>query len=247
MYNGVYCEFLKLKRSPIIFALIIGAVIEPLLMLMVEIYLRRRGHILQWDIYMINTQLMTFLIAGLIVFTLVASYIYSREFAEKVEYTAYSYPLSKTKIFICKLITVFGCIAFVYALQFITILITGIIIDHGPLEKDFLILSIKIYGYSMLFQFAIAPLGILIASVSRNSIVPMIYSIIGTIAVFAIERFGKDNTYFPLSYPVMPILSAIRNDMKIVINSHSIIIAVMFFIITSALCIIYYKKSDIAR
>ncbi|WP_315122193.1 ABC transporter permease [uncultured Clostridium sp.] len=247
MYNGVYCEFLKLKRSPILFALIIGAVIEPLLMLIAEIFMSIRGDILKWDRYMINIQNMTFLIAGLIVFTLIASYIYSREFAERVEYTAYSYPLSKTKIFICKLITVFGCIAFVYVLQFITILITGSIIAHEPLANDFLILNIKIYGYSMLFQFAIAPLGILIASVSRNSIVPMIYSIIGTIAVLAIEWLRKDNTYFPLSYPAMPTLSAVKNDMEIVINSHSIIIAVMFFIITSALCIIYYKKSDIAK
>ncbi|WP_027624061.1 ABC transporter permease [Clostridium lundense] len=242
MHNGIYCEFLKIKRSPIFLVLIIGALAEPLLMLWGQIF---REDIVEWDTYMTNIEAMTFLVVGLLLFTLVASYIYTREFSERVAYAAYSYPLSKTKVFICKLITVFACIAFVYILQFIAILITGSIIDHEPLAKDFLILNIKIYCYSMLFQFAIAPLGILIGSISRNLIMPMAYSAIGTLITISIAEFNEGNIYFPLYYPAMPVMSAGKNNMQIVIKNQSIVIAIVFFIVTSALCIIYYKKSDI--
>lgn len=242
MFNAIYCEFLKIKRSPIFFILIIGALAEPLLMFWGQIF---REDIVEWDNYMGNIEAMTFLVVGLLLFTLVASYIYTREFTERVAYTAYSYPLSKTKVFICKLITVFACIAFVYILQFIAMLITGSIIDHEPLAKDFLILNIKIYCYSMLFQFAIAPLGILIGSVSRNLVVPMAYNVIGTIMTISVAEFNESNIYFPLYYPAMPVISVGKNNMEIVINNQSIVIALMFFIITSALCIIYYEKGDI--
>lgn len=242
MYNAIYCEFLKIKRSPIFLVLIIGALAEPLLMFWGQIF---REDIVEWDNYMGNIEAMTFLVVGLSLFTLVASYIYTREFTERIAYTIYSYPLSKTKIFICKLITVFACIAFVYVLQFIAMLITGSIIDHEPLAKDFLILNIKIYCYSMLFQFAIAPLGILIGSVSRNLVVPMAYSVIGTIMTISVAEFNESNIYFPLYYPAMPVISVGKNSMELVINNQSIVIALIFFIITSALCIIYYEKGDI--
>ncbi|KAJ50972.1 bacitracin transport system permease protein [Clostridium tetanomorphum] len=242
MYNAIYCEFLKIKRSPIFLVLIIGALAEPLLMLWGQIF---RRDIVEWDSYMGNIEAMTFLVVGLLLFTLVASYIYTREFTERVAYTTYAYPLSKTKVFICKLITVFACIAFVYIFQFVAILITGSIIDHEPLAKDFLILNIKIYCYSMLFQFTIAPLGILMGSISRNLIVPMAYSVIGTIVTISIAEFNEGNIYFPLYYPAMPVMSAAKNNMRIVINNQSIVIAVVFFIITFTICIIYYERSDI--
>ncbi|NOH16112.1 ABC transporter permease [Clostridium cochlearium] len=242
MYNILYSEFLKLKKSPVFLLLIIGAIAEPLLMFFGELF---RGDIVEWERYMGNIQAMTFLIVGLLLFTLIASYIYVREFTEKVVYTAYSYPASKTKIFICKLITVFACIAFVYVLQFITTLITGSIIDHEPLAMDFLILNVKIYCYSLLFQFTIVPLAIFIASISRNLVVPMGYSVIGSIITIFISGLKEYNLYFPLYYPIMPTMSVIENKMKIVIHSHSIIIAAMFFIITSLLCILYYEKHDI--
>lgn len=242
MYNVLYSEFLKLKKSPIFLLLIIGAISEPLLMFFGELF---RGDIVEWERYMGNIQAMTFLIVGLLLFTLIASYIYAREFTEKVVYTAYSYPASKTKIFICKLITVFACITFVYVLQFITILITGSIIDHEPLAMDFLILNIKIYCYSLLFQFAIVPLAIFIASISKGLIVPMGYSVIGTIITIFISGLKEYSAYFPLYYPAMPALSVVKKEMKVVIHSNSIVIAIMFFIITSLLCIIYYERHDI--
>lgn len=243
MYNAIYCEFLKLKKSPIPILLILAIVAEPFLMVFGQLY---RRDIVEWDIYMGNIEAMMFLVVGLIFFTLIAAYIYAREFTERVSCITYSYPISKTKIFLAKLITIFICIFIVYVFQFITIIITGCILDHEPLDISFVILNIRIYFYSMLFQFAITPLAIFIASVSKNLILPIIYSIIGTlINLFLGQSKDYYNIYFPLIYPFLPLMSLKFNNMKLIINKYTILISIVFFIITVVASIFYYEKYDI--
>ncbi|OFI05996.1 ABC-2 family transporter protein [Clostridium acetireducens DSM 10703] len=243
MYNAVYCEFLKLKRSPISLLLILGIVAEPLIMLFGQLY---RQDIVEWEIYMGNIEAMMFLVMGLIFFTLIASYTYAREFTERVSCITYSYPISKTKVFVAKLLTLFTCIFIVYVLQFITMIITGCSIDHEPLDMNFVMLNIKIYFYSMLFQFAITPLAIFITSVSKNLVLPMIYSIIGTLINLVVGQNQDYSVYFPLCYPSVPLMSLKFNNMKLIINKYTIEIAIVFFIITILASIFYYEKCDIS-
>lgn len=242
MFNAIYCEFLKLKRSPICLLLIVGIVAAPLIMLFGQLY---RKDIVEWEPYMTNIEAMMLLVIGLIFFTLIASYIYGREFTEKVSCVTYSYPISKTKVFVAKLITLFTCIVIVYTLQFIVMLITGCSIDHDPLDMNFIMLNMKIYFYSMLFQFAIVPLAIFIVSISKNIIIPMVYSIIGTLITLVAAQNPYYSIYFPLCYPSIPLMSLKFNNMNLIISKYTIEISIVFFIVTIFPSIFYYEKCDI--
>ncbi|KGM94782.1 hypothetical protein Z968_10955 [Clostridium novyi A str. 4552] len=243
MYNAIYCEFLKLKKSPIGIVLILGGMVEPALMVFGQLY---RGDIVEWNKYMNQIECITFLIVGGILFTLVSSYIYVREFMEKVSSVTYSYSISNTKIFFAKLITVFICIAYVYVLQFIASILLGCLLDHEPLYKETLIIHTKIYMYSLFFQCAIVPLSILIASISEGVIMPITYSVIGTFISLVIMSSKKYGVYFPFTYPVLPIMSIGVENSVVILSKYVFIVSIMFFIVTVLSCIIYYEKHDIS-
>lgn len=124
-------------------------------------------------------------------------------------------------------------------------LITGCSIDHDPLDMNFVILNMKIYFYSMLFQFAIVPLAIFIVSISKNIIIPMVYSIIGTLITLVAAQNPYYSIYFPLCYPSIPLMSLKFNNMNLIISKYTIEISIVFFIVTIFPSIFYYEKCDI--
>ena len=93
MISLIYSEFLKLKRSSIIFYMAIGSSFMPLL-LDAAILISNDRH-RTYESYMYNSEGISFTFMHGILFSIIAAYVFSREFNYKTSGNLYSYSLDK--------------------------------------------------------------------------------------------------------------------------------------------------------
>ncbi|WP_406542133.1 ABC transporter permease [Clostridium ljungdahlii] len=129
MFNIVYSEFLKLKKSYLVIITLIAAIFVPILECIQALSNNYRGssETLRNTLFMnyrVNIEVICFQFLYIVFFSLIASYVFSREFTDKTANTLFIYPSSRIKIFIGKLITVYIIIAFAYFIQSISTYLT---------------------------------------------------------------------------------------------------------------------------
>ena len=194
--------------------------------------------------YSSNIEMLNFLLLYTILFSLIAGYVFSREFTDKTSSIVYAYPISRIKIFIGKLITIDMLISLVYLVEVISIYLGYYILNHTLPESTFIISHIKYNIYSLIFQFLLIPIPILITNMSKNIILPVIYGIVGTIVtIVSSGKMFQIAEYFPLIAPYKFIIK-IYSPNLIDLN-YSVISGILCFIISMIICIYQYNKDDI--
>lgn len=242
MLNIIYCELLKLKKSYIIPVGVIGGMFMSILMVLVSLVFKEE--VQTFEQYSSNLEIPNTLLIYTILFSLVAGYVFSREFSDKTSNVVYAYPVSRNKIFISKLITIDMLISLVYLVKVISIYLGYYILNHTLPESSFIISDIKYNIYSLIAQFLIIPIPIVITNMSKNLILPVIYGIFGTIVtIVSSGKMFKFSEYVPLIAPYKCIEKVYRPNL-IDIN-YSIISAILCFIISMTICIYQYNKDDI--
>ena len=193
--------------------------------------------------YRVNIEVICFQFLYIVFFSLIASYIFSREFADKTTNTLFVYPSSRIKIFIGKLLTVYIIIAFAYLIQFISTYLT-LYISWGKLLPAYLILKdIKVNLYSILFQFLLMPVPILIGNLTKNIIFPVVYGILGAVSSAFMMLMDIYMQMDPLMLPALPIYYFYKGDpidFVLVISSATLTFGVSMF-----LCVYHYINVDI--
>lgn len=241
LLNLIYCELLKLKKSYIMLVVLIGGIFSTILMnsaLLISAEKQR-----PFEIYASNIEQLNFVIFYNILFSLIAGYVFSREFADKTSSILYTYPIGRFKIFISKLITICILISLVYLVEFISIYLGYYIIYHTSSEVTFISNHMKFYLYSLFFQFLIIPISILIGNLSRNIMMPIVYGVVGTIVTGFHDNFVFLE-YIPFSLPFNPIKKLYNPNL--IDLKYSVISGIACFIISMFICIYHYNKQDIA-
>lgn len=240
MLNIIYSEILKLKKSYIISVSLIGGVIMSILMASGNLL---AGIAMSFEKFACNIEQMNAGILNIVLFSLIAGYVFSREFTDKTASILHTYPISRMKIFISKLITIYILIFLVYFIQCISTYLSYYIAD-GIVPSSILILNnIKANIVSMLFQFLLIPIPILIANISENIMMPAVYGILAFIAIGFIGVDSPYATYIPL---MAPHISATYFYFPKDINfNHIIVSSTLCFILFMPICIYEFNKEDI--
>lgn len=251
MINIIYSEFVKLKKSYILIIALFSGVLMPGVVFMTDM-LRRHNELVRLtervrflEDSIVDIDRMSALLIYSIIFSLIAAYIFSREYTDKTANILYAYPSGRIKIFFGKLITIYSLIVFVYLIQ-ILITYLGLYIEWGVLPSvKFISTDIKVNIYSMLLQFLLMPIPILIANITRNIIVPIVYGLLGDVTVGLLLGGGASiySQFCPLTLPILPFYYYHKGDpidIVIVIGS-----AVITFSVFMSLCICHYSKVDI--
>lgn len=238
MFNIIYSEFLKLKKSYIIIIALIGAVFIPIVMFI------EMGRDTSIKNYIVNIDFFQIQIIYIVIFSLISSYIFSREFTDKTANVLYCYPISRMKVFFGKLITILILILSIYGINFL-IRISILYVGWGWEEvKEVLNCEIKTLVYSLLAQLLIIPIPILIGNVSKNIIFPVIYGVIGAISSIFMLLSGIYMQCSPLMIPFLPVCYFYVGDpIDFVLVSA---VGVSTFVISMFLCIYHYKNIDIS-
>lgn len=108
MADMIYCEFLKLKRSRIALIGILGTLISPFISIAICIMNHSRMHsenlVSLYEVYD-NTLMFLMLLFGTLVFSVMAAFLFSREYSEKTLKTIFAVPVPRTRFLVSKLIT----------------------------------------------------------------------------------------------------------------------------------------------
>ncbi|MBU3215215.1 ABC transporter permease [Clostridium estertheticum] len=253
MFNLVYCEFLKLKKSHLFLALAIIILIPPILL---YIKYHAEYNLIIWDTYLLQEEIISASLINLPMYIFISSYIYTREFSYSTAQTLFSYSTSRTKIFISKFLTIVIMTSCIMILQLLFAVLAGALLPHEVLTNGIILDHLKMNLYILVAQYAILPSAIFIAQVSRNIILPMVYGgIITTFNMCVPQLKVGIIEYLPFTYPIQIMNNSFktniyRQDIMIINNSIplssvSIVLAISTFIIGITMCITYYLKTDI--
>lgn len=263
MCNIIYCEFLKIRKSHFYVSLILMVSILPIgLTLFVN-----KSNFLRYGVnYIFQVEQISFNFLTIPLATLIAAYIFTMEFSFKTMSNLFCYPCSKLKIFFSKLVFIEILTAGLIFFQLFLTLLLGSLFNHARLTNNLLLVYLKLNLYHILCLYAILPIAILIALLCKNSIVPFIYSAIVCICNLYISAFipmANKNTlgyafknncdYIPTYFPVKvlsncfsvsedKVPSIIKN--AILLNTTNMIVALVFFVSSTALCCLYYCKCE---
>lgn len=251
MINIIYSEFIKLKKSYILIITLISGFLMSGVIFIADM-LNHRNELVQLtqrvsflEYRVLDIERTSALFVYIIIFSLTAGYVFSREYIDKTANTLHTYPISKRKIFFGKLITIYMLIVFVYLIQIIASYLGGYVVWGTFPSAKFINEDIKVNILSMLLQFLLIPIPILIANISRNIIFPVVYGLLGDIMVSLLlgEGAGIYSQFCPLVLPILPFFHYHKGDpIDFVITIGSAIITFSAFMF---LCIYHYDNADI--
>ncbi len=240
MLNIIYSEFLKLKKSYILSVSLISGVIMSIFMVLGNLL---AGIGMSFEKFVWNIEQMNFSMLNIILFSLIAGYVFSREFTDKTDSILYTYPISRMKIFISKLITIYILIFLVYFIQCISMYLSYYIANGIVPSSTLIMTDIKANIVSMLFQFLLIPIPILIANISKNIMIPLVYGILSLISSGFIGADSPYAAYIPFMSPHVSV--AYFYFPKYINFNHIIISSILCFILFMPICIYEFNKKDI--
>ena len=256
MYNAIYCEFLKLKKSYFYLVLLLLTCFMPAILCFGWLI---EGRSVSWNFYINQVEEMAFILINIAMYSLISAYIYTREFSCNTAQTLFSYPVGRIKIFISKFIVIISVMFFITTFQILLTFLGGLLLPHEVLTKEILLGHLRINLYALAFQYAILPIAIFIALLSRNVIMQMVYGGLLTVSNIFLLNSGKKAIIdcVPTLYPMVILNNSIKTSGKgemaktvidnsgVILPNISIAIAILTFIVGISLCIIYYSKADI--
>ncbi len=241
MLNIIYSEILKLKKTNCILMVLITSLLMVIIM-NIAIFItndkKRTFESYAYNIGQVNSTMVF-----LMIFCIMAAYVFVREDNDKTSSTLYSYPFSRIKIFLGKLFVIYLMITAVYFIQCISTYLSYYKL-FGNLEKDQIMLNIKVNAYAMLFQMSSIPIVIFIGNLKRNIIIPIGYEILVVIINGLCDnRYISQIKYNPFigSASVFKYFY-VHDNLEL---SNMAVASVIFFLISMSICVYHFYKTDI--
>jgi bacitracin transport system permease protein len=238
------CEFMKLRRSKMLFICILGAMVTPF-MIFVEILKKRSdepGYVYTYYAICSNSNFYMILLFGLLVYTVFAAYIFSREYTDQTLKNILTIPVSKDLLLISKFLVLMLWCVLLSLLAWFFCLVVGFIC--GAAEFDLVMLAKSfwesIYGTALLV-FTLTPL-IYLSIRTKGIVIPVITSatILMINAALSNEKWAA---LFPWSSTYFLVTQSIGK------TGYPETIAITIIVITSltgtVLSFWYFKNNDV--
>lgn len=252
MFNIIYSEFLKLKKSYVLAIAFIGGVLLPgiefastigqdfsdLSQVQIQDFIKSQ---------MINIEMLSFQFLFIIIFSLIVGHVFTREFTDKTANILYTYPISRIKIFAGKFATVGILILFTYLIQFLLSYLSVYIVFGLFPSTEYISNDIKVNVYSALLQLIVIPIPMFIAHITKNIIFPIIYGTLGGViglgSIVVLTRGSVYGQFCPLVLPALPFYHYhIGDPIDYIAAGGSVAIT---FCIVMFLCIYYNCNADV--
>lgn len=247
MLDGLYCEFLKLKRT----GYYIFIPMVSLICLFFFTMNRKLISSLNWYGYFTNFEYLAFAIFYAVIIPNIIAFVFVQEFKDKMASITFSYPSGRFGVFINKFLMCTLVVAIIYITGYIFVVLSGFFLLRTPLEIEVLLNHSKVFVISLVFQIAIMPFNILIALIGKSTIVSSVYSIailiLNSNYIFGVKYKEWIFSILPaapvakLGSPICSIPIPIRD----VVSRFDILLGGFVFIIGFVACVIFYKKVNI--
>lgn len=178
MVNLITCEFLKLKRSKMMLISILGAMVTPFMLLIAVLKERIRDpeYAATYTSIFEQTNLYIILLFGVIVYTVFASYLFSREYTEDTLKTILAVPVSKLSLLAAKYCTLLIWCTGLAVLSWAFSFVVGFVCGVTGLSSTVLTNSLAaVLTGTVLMVFALTPI-IYLSIKMKGIVVPVICS-----------------------------------------------------------------------
>ncbi|WP_440897087.1 ABC transporter permease [Amphibacillus sp. Q70] len=243
-------ELLKLKRS-IMLLLIPLATIAPVILSLVPSYLEYRttgnmvdtNQLFQGNVVFLN------LLIGIPLFTLITGEIFVREYQLKTINDLFTSPGRRIQFLLNKLMVIFVYIVLTFAFSMcLTLIVAGLGAQSNivsSLTSEVVLSYLQLYGVSILMQFSLIPITVVVSIMTKNIIAPIIVAIFGVI-VTGIGLGSQWVAFFPWAVPTRIVFALTDygnyGDLNFVL---SIATLVIIFLLALLLSMFLYEKTDV--
>ena len=248
MANHIYCELLKLKRSKIVLITVLGAVVTPVFIFILHLTIQYRqpdAVFVMADFYD-GALLFTMLMLGPIVYVVIATYLFSREYTENTLKTILSVPVKKFTFITGKFLMLFFYIIFLTGITWLVMSIFTIIF-HGffGFEEFGVRLAARFLGQMMiggtLMFLTITPFAFL-AIWTKGFVVPLI-----TAATVVLGNMMVVNSELGELFPWVSSFLLVADGVKQFVYPFSLVVGLIAVvsILGFVLSVIYFQRKDI--
>lgn len=244
----IYCEFLKLKRSKMKLIAFLGTMVTPLISVSQSIgmYVLKSDYKISFFTLFESAFMFLMLLFGVLIFSVIASYIFSREYTEKTLKTLFTIPISKKNYIQCKFLALFILVLVLMIISWAYVLILGIALNMIFGISEFYVGMVLLFLWrfvlgGILLYFSIAPIA-LITLHTKGIIAPMLTASV-IVLVNVIFSTLPLSSFLPwaASYYI-----ASGNSWQMACPSFvSLIIIFLVFMISYKGCILVFEKEDI--
>lgn len=178
MVKLMQCEFLKLKRSNMALISVCGAMVTPFMMLVAIMKDRLNGRHVFITYKMIFSQVNMYmlLLFGLVVYTVFAAFLFSREYSDNTLKTLLTVPVSKTSLLISKFGVLVVWCTLLSSLSWLFCFFVGLGCGAEELSGNILVQSLwESVSGTVLLVFLLTPM-IFLSLRTQGIIVPVISS-----------------------------------------------------------------------
>lgn len=237
MGNLVHVEQIKLRSSKILWMIPAGAILPPIIAVLT---LLDRNDV-DWKIYL-HTSLDTFNILILLIFASFTSFIWAREYEERMMEVTLLYPYPKYKLLLAKLNVMSIIITVTVVLWAASTCCIGVFYLKTGMESKVWIDFLKLLVPMIVMHFLLITVTFFITIVLKNILVGAIIGVIGVCLCFIFQS-GATIQYIPLCLPLV-ISSNLFGYREMVLDNYivSFSILIFTFIISLAASIIYLLK-----
>jgi bacitracin transport system permease protein len=240
----LYTEAYKLKGSKMLWLILLGAFVPAFLNFIIAVE-ESNGNTLNWDRILYNNITMLSLILVPFLSSLYIGFIIAREFQENTINTLYTYPFSKVKFYLAKILILVPIIFCIFILSFAFVILFGYFINHETLTIELIILYGKGYLIAAAATIAFVPLAATVSYIGKTYIPSMVLGVV--IVISSMVIIGSEfNDEYPFTVPLLLVVKFIgMNGYEVINVQHGIVSLSLLFLIPFFFNIWYINRNDI--
>ncbi len=244
MFPLLYCEFLKLKRSKMFLISVLGAMVAPIMVFagLIKAKISEPDKIITYLDMLEQTNLYVLLLFGVIVYGVIAAFLFSREYTENTLKLVLTVPVSKGAFLITKLLMLFLWMMILTAVAWVSTLVLSIVGNAAEFNVNVIIQSLEEYFLgSFLLYFSMSPF-VFLTLWHKNLVSPIIAA--ATVVLGNVALANQDlAVLFPWTSPYLIASGDIAKYHYSIETALVIIFAVS--VIGFFASFIYFKKQDV--
>lgn len=248
MLNVLYAELLKLKRSKIIWLVIIGALLPALIATFGD-FLN-----MQWRDLLINNMLFLNVMVGPLILSLLAGFIVVREYSDNTVNQLFVYPHRRITILMGKTLVILLLTVAIFALNYGAILLSGSLLSNQPLPDDMLGRYTEAYLWLIVLQALLIPITMTAGIVGKSFIPPIVLGIVAILINMIAISGVEDNihsrvtlvSYIPFGSIIVHMLDIVKMNVdRDIVRIHALYPQVAVFVLFLLFNMLYYTKSEV--
>ncbi|SEO50825.1 ABC transporter permease [Paenibacillus sp. OV219] len=241
MLDLIACEWLKWRRSRMLWLVLLGALLPAALNFFVEVHNSGTGAEFGWKGFFDDNLMMMMMLMCPALFSLLIGYLFAREFQERTVNNMLTGPYSRNLVLAAKFIIAVPVLASVLLLSFLLTFASAFVFTSHLPSAEIFWHTLGKYGLLLALEYALVPIAAAVALLWRSYIPAMGLGVFAVISELTIMQ-SKYIMYYPWSAPL---------NMLDTMNEHykstptGVITMCVAFIVPLLFIMTYFRRTDV--